>query len=54
MNSWKLNEEKTESIIFSRDTTPVHDAIKADNNDAAAQDTVKILGVTLDRNMTLE
>ena len=32
----------------------MHDAIKAGNNDAAAQDTVKILGVTLDRNMTLE
>ena len=29
-------------------------AIKTGNNDAAAQDTVKILGVTLDRNMTLE
>ena len=54
MNALKLNEEKTEYIIFSRNKTPVHDAIKAGNNDAAAQDTVKILGVTLDRNMTLE
>ena len=50
----KLNEEKTEYIIFSRNKTPVHDAIKAGNNDVPAQDTVKILGVTLDRNMTLE
>ena len=54
MNALKLNEEKTEYIIFSRNKTPVHDAIKAGNNDAAAQDTVKILGVTLDSNMTLE
>ena len=54
MNALKLNEEKTEYIIFSRNKTSVHDAIKAGNNDAAAQDTVKILGVTLDRNMTLE
>ena len=50
MNALKRNEEKTEYIIiiFSWDKTPVHDALKADNND------VKILGVTLDRNMTLE
>ena len=54
MNALKLNEEKTKYIIFSRNKTTVHDAIKAGNNDAAAQDTVKILGVTLDRNMTLE
>ena len=54
MNALKRNEEKTEYIIFSRNKTPVHDAIKAGNNDAAAQDTYKILGVTLDRNMTLE
>ena len=54
MNVLKLNEERTEYIIFSRNKTPVHDAIKAVSNDAAAQDTVKILGVTLDRNMTLE
>ena len=54
MNALKLNEEKTEYIIFSRNKTPVHDAIKAGNNDAATQDTVKILGVTLDRNMTRE
>ena len=40
MNALKLNEEKTEYIIFSRNKTPVHDAIKAGNNDAAAQDTV--------------
>ena len=46
MNALKLNEEKTEYIIFSRNKTHVHDAIKAGNNDAAAQDTVKILGVT--------
>ena len=54
MNALKLNEENTEYIIFSRNKTPVHDAIKAGNNDATAQDTVKILGVILDRNMTLE
>ena len=54
MNALKLNEEKKEYIIFSRNKTPVHDAIKAGNNDAAVQDTVKTLGVTLDRNMTLE
>ena len=53
-NALKLNEEKTEYIIFSRNNTPVRNAIKAGNNDAAAQDTVKILGVTQDRNMTLE
>ena len=53
-NALKLNEEKTEYIIFIRNKTPVHDAIKAGNNDAAAQDIVKILGVTLDRNMTLD
>ena len=52
----KLNEEKTEYMIFSRNKAFVHNAIKAGKNDAAAQDTVKILGVTLDRNtcMTLE
>ena len=54
MNALKLNEEKTVFIMFSRNKTPVHDTTKAGNNDAAAQDTVKILGVTLDRNMTLE
>ena len=54
MNALKLNEENTEFIIFGRNKTPVHDAITAGNNDAAAQDTVKILCVTLDRNMTLE
>ena len=54
MNALRLNEEKTEYIIFSRNKTPVHDAIKAANTDAAAQGTVKILGVTLERNMTLE
>ena len=53
-NALKLNEEKTEYIIFSRSKTPVRGSIKAGNNDVAAQDTVKILGVTLDRNMTLE
>ena len=55
-NVLKLNEKKTEYItcIFSRNKAPVHDAIKFGYNDAAAQDTVKILGVTLDRNMTLE
>ena len=31
----KLNEEKTEYIIFSRNKTPVHDAIKAGNKVAA-------------------
>ena len=36
MNALKLNEEKTEYFIFSRNKTPVHDAIKAGNNDAAA------------------
>ena len=36
MKALKPNEEKTEYIIFSRDKTPVHDAIKAGNNDAPA------------------
>ena len=35
MNALKLNVKK-EYIIFSRNKTPVHDAIKAGNNDAAA------------------
>ena len=30
----RLNEEKTEYIIFRRDKTPVRDAIKDGNNDA--------------------
>ena len=53
-STFTLKIIQTEYIIFSRNKTPVHDAIKAGNNDAAAQDTVKILGITLDRNMTLE
>ena len=53
-NALKPNEEKTEYIIFSRNKTAVHDAIKAGNNNTAAEDTVKVLLVTLDRNMTLE
>ena len=53
MNTLKLNEEKTEYIIFSRNKTPVHDVNKTGNSAAAAQDTVKRLGVTLDRNITL-
>ena len=48
----KLNEERTEYSIFSKDKTFVHDAIKASNNNAPVKDAVKILGVTLDSNMT--
>ena len=53
-NALKLNEEKTEYIVFSRNKIHVHDTIKAGNSNATAQNTVKILGVTLDRSMTLE
>ena len=48
----KLNEEKTEYSIFSKDKIFVHDAIKAGNNNAPVKGAVKILGVTLDSNMT--
>ena len=44
----RFETESTEYIIFRRDKTPVHDAIKACNNDAPVQDTVRILGVTVD------
>ena len=50
----KLNEEKTEFIVFIRKKSPVQVVIRAGENKVTAQEKITILGVTLDRNMILD
>ena len=52
-NALKLNEDKTECIIFSTDKDPVYMTLQAGTQTVKSQDTVKVLGVMLDSKMTL-
>ena len=52
-NALKLNEDKTECIIFSTGNDPVHMTLLAGTQTVKLQDTVKVLGVMLDSKMTL-
>ena len=51
----KINEEKTKSIVFSKNTDKAHMTLLAGTNVhvVKSQETVKILGVTLDTKMSL-
>ena len=53
-NSLKLNMEKTEVIVFSNSKDPVIVEIKIGNSNVQSQNTVKILGVTLNTNMSMD
>ena len=52
-NALKLNEDKTECIIFSTGKDPVYMTLLAGTQTVKSQDTVKVLGVMLDSKMTL-
>ena len=53
-NALKLNETKTECIIFSRNKDPTSITVTVGTQSIDSQHTVKILGVTFDNNMTFE
>ena len=53
-NALKINEEKTECIIFSKNTDEAHMTLLAGTQVVKSQETVKILGVTLDTKMSLD
>ena len=53
-NALQLNQDKTELIVFSSDKTPHAIKMKVGNCDILSKNTVKILGVTLDNQMTLD
>ena len=50
-NAIKLNEEKTERIIFSKNTDKAQMTLLAGTQVVKSQETVNILGVTLDIKM---
>lgn len=52
-NSLQLNKDKTEFIVFSRKKDIVERNISIEDQTVKSQNKVKILGVTLDCNMTL-
>ena len=53
-NALKINEEKTECIIFSKNTDEALMTLLAGTQVVKSQETVKILGVTLDTKMSLD
>ena len=53
-NALKINEEKTEFIIVSKNTDEAHMTLLAGTQVVKSQETVKILGVTLDTKMSLD
>ena len=53
-NALKLNEIKTECIVFSRNKDPTSITVTVGTQSIDSQHTVKILGVTFDNNMTSE
>ena len=53
-NALKLNETKTECIVFSRNKDPTSITVTVGTQSLDSQHTVKILGVTFDNNMTFE
>ena len=53
-NAFKINEEKTECIIFSKNTDEAHKPLFAGTQVVKSQETVKILRVTLDTKMSLD
>ena len=52
-NALKLNEDKTECIIFSTCKDPVYMTLLAGTQSVKSQDTVKVLSVELGSKMTL-
>lgn len=52
-NALKLNGDKTEFIIFTREKTTTNYTLNVDNENISSCDSVKILGVTLDTQMNL-
>ena len=53
-NAFKLIENKTECIVFSRNKDPTSITVTVGTQSIDSQHTVKILGVTFDNNMTFE
>ena len=53
-NALKLNETKTEYIVFSGNKDPTSITVTVGTQSIDSQHTVKILGVTFDNNMTFE
>ena len=53
-NALKLNETKTECIVFCRNKDPTNITLTIGTQSINSQRTVKILGVTFDNNMTFE
>ena len=53
-NALKINEEKKECIIFSKNTDEAHMTLLAGTQVVKSEETVKILGVTLDTKMSLD
>ena len=52
-NAIKLNEDKTECIIFSTDKDPVYMTLLSGTKSVKSQDVVKVLGLVLNSKMTL-
>ncbi len=52
-NALKLNQDKTELIVFSKSTEPQIIEIKIGDDMIQSSSTIKVLGVTLDSNITL-
>ena len=53
-NALETNEEKTEYIIFSKNKDEAHMTLLAGAKAVKSQETVKILGVTLDTKRSLD
>ena len=53
-NALKINEEKTECIIFSKNTEEAHMTLLAGTQIVKSQETAKILRVTLDTKMSFD
>ena len=53
-NALKLNETKTECIVFSRNKDHISITVTVCTQSIDSQHTVKILGVTFDNNVTFE
>ena len=54
VNALKINEEKTECILFSKSKDKTHMTLLAGTQVVKSQETVKILGVTLETKMSLD
>ena len=53
-NALKINEEKTQSITFSKNINEAHMTLLGGTQVVKSQETVRILGVTLDTKISLD